>query len=281
MTKANFFSAVVVSGMVACSAMATAHSPADPSSVGDLKKLTSAASLVFHGKVKSVTYRNATLQGGGVMPYSFVTFTVGEKLKGEAAPEITLRFMGGTNGRGGFTMISGVPAFSVGDEDLLFVAGNGEQGCPLVQCEFGRYRVLDGAVYEAHGAAVKIAASGKVATAGNGPAELLQVKYPSPRFDDLLAAPGMMERINAAGLTVDEARARYAKEAPEMLTIRTVREGASAQRQGTKGLALQALKSATAQAISLSPRRAPVRFRSADINAALAAPDMTAAAPPK
>ena len=37
-----------------------------------------------------------------------------------------------------------------GDEDILFVAGNGENGCPIVMCEFGRYRVLDGVVYEAH-----------------------------------------------------------------------------------------------------------------------------------
>jgi hypothetical protein len=280
MAKFNFISALV-SGLMACSAMALAHSPADPSSVGDLKKLSAASSLVFHGKVKAVTYRNARLKGGGVLPYSFVTFAVGDKLKGEAPSEITLRFMGGANGRGGFTMISGVPAFSVGDEDLLFVSGNGEQGCPLVQCEFGRYRVMDGNVYEAHGAAVKIAASGKVATSGAGPQELLQVKYPSPHFDDLLAAPGMMARIKKAGMTVDEARARYVKEAPAFLTIRTVSDGAAGQRQRSKGLSLLALKTATVQAISLSPRQAAASFRSADVNALLAAPDMTEAAPAK
>lgn len=281
MSTNNLFSAVLVSGLVAFSAMATAHSPADPRSVGDLKKLATAASLVFHGKVKSVVYRNAALKGGGVLPYSFVTYSVGEKLKGDAAAEITLRFMGGANGRGGFTMISGVPAFSVGDEDLLFVSGNGEHGCALVQCEFGRYRVVDGGVYEAHGAPVKTIAGGKVAAEGAGPDVLLRVSYPSPRFDDLLQAPGMMARIKAAGLTVDEARARYAKEAPKTLAIRTVREGKAAQRQRSTGLSLAALKDAAKQAIGISGRRAAVQFRSADSNAALAAPDMTEAAPPK
>jgi hypothetical protein len=281
MFKANLLSAVLVSGLLAFPAMALAHSPADPSVVGDLKKLSAASSLVFHGKVKSITYRNAEVKGGGLVPYSFVTFTVTEKLKGEAPGEITLRFMGGANGRGGYTMISGVPAFSVGDEDLLFVAGNGEQGCALAQCEFGRYRVSGGAVYEAHGSAVKIGASGKVSTAGAGPMDLLRVSYPSPRFDDLLAVPGIMARIKAAGLTVDQARARYAKEAPQTLTIRTASDGDSAGRNVVKGLPLAAMKSAMAQAIGASPRKATAAFRSADINGVLVAPDMTEARPPK
>ena len=70
------------------------------------------------------------------MPYTFVTYKVTKVMQGSAGRSLTLRFAGGADGRGGFVDVTGVPTFEVGDDDILFVKGNGSDGCPA-----GRMRV--------------------------------------------------------------------------------------------------------------------------------------------
>lgn len=81
------------------------------------------------------------LSGGHRRIVTFVTVAVLETLAGDPAPnEIVLRFLGGTVGD--VTMhIPGQPQFKPGDEDFLFVQGNGRQWSPLVAVMHGRYPI--------------------------------------------------------------------------------------------------------------------------------------------
>ena len=122
--------------------------------------------LVFEGEVVAVDYglsRPADDQRSG-FAHTFVTFQVDWVLRGsflatgasggETPPEratLTLRFMGGVEGDDQYSIVSGTPLFDVGDRDLLVVTGNGSRICPLADCKQGRYRYIDGLVYNEDG----------------------------------------------------------------------------------------------------------------------------------
>ena len=74
---------------------------------------------------------------------TYVTFEVVRALKGvtPAADTLTLVFLGGTVGPDTLS-IPGMPAFSLGDREILFVARNGKTYCPLIAAGHGRYRIL-------------------------------------------------------------------------------------------------------------------------------------------
>jgi hypothetical protein len=72
---------------------------------------------------------------------TFVTFTVEKRLKGEPAAEIVLQFLGGEIA-GESMQVQGMPQFTEGEREILFIAGNGVRFCPLVALMHGRYRVL-------------------------------------------------------------------------------------------------------------------------------------------
>ena len=74
---------------------------------------------------------------------TYVTFDVVRTLKGvtPAAGTLTLVFLGGTVGTDTLS-IPGMPAFSLGDREILFVARNGKTYCPLIAAGHGRYRIL-------------------------------------------------------------------------------------------------------------------------------------------
>jgi hypothetical protein len=69
-----------------------------------------------------------------------VTFRIEKQLKGGATPELTLSFLGGElDGQG--MRVAGMPQFTVGQTEILFIAGNGVRFCPLVAMMHGRYHV--------------------------------------------------------------------------------------------------------------------------------------------
>ena len=116
--------------------------------LSNLELLLDRSRMVFVGQVVGVDYRlsETRFEDEVSLPYTIVTYEIDKILHG--APlggTYSMRFLGGSDGRGGFMTVSKVPLFQVGDEDLLFVSGNGEDGCPLVLCEWGRYRILGGA----------------------------------------------------------------------------------------------------------------------------------------
>ena len=260
--------------------LANAHSPRDPSAVGDINKMVANSNFVFHGKVKQVVYRNASVAGGGSVPFTFVTYQVDDTLLGSARAQITMRFIGGADGRGGFVSVEGVPAFFPGDEDIMFVASNGESGCALVQCEFGRYRVLHGAVYEAHGSPVLGIAGNRISTGGAGPDELEAVRYPAPSFDDLIKNPDAAAQIKKMGMTVDQARARYNAEAPKTITTGTSHGGEAAKVVPVPGMALTAVMTSLKTAIGAAPRRPLTALADANPDQGLPALKVQAATPP-
>jgi hypothetical protein len=73
-------------------------------------------------------------------PYTLVTFSDLSVLKGDGDSTLTLRFYGGTAG-GVELRIPGMPTFTLGERDVLFVAGNGPNVCPLVGVWQGRFYV--------------------------------------------------------------------------------------------------------------------------------------------
>ena len=273
--------------LIGAASPASAHAPSDPEAVGDMARLSAEANLIFRGKVTDVEYRNSAGGPNGArgLPYTFVTYAISSVLEGPApGRSITLRFVGGADGRGGFVEAEGVPLFQAGDEDILFVAGNGATGCPPVMCEFGRFRVLDGVVYEAHGAPIVSVEWGRMRAEGEAPGAFQTFSFPAPGFDELLTRPDFSEAIRRSGMTTAQARARYEAEAPEMVEMRIV-EAETAPRSDARAPAPQAIAvesfvTALRSAVAESARRQRQAVRSIDPDRPIAAPATAAAAPP-
>lgn len=263
---------------------ANAHSPQDPAAVGDIAKLAASSAAVIHGKVKKVSYRlsAAGANGGGSVPYTFVTYGITSVLQGASDTEMTLRFIGGPDGQGGFMVVEGVPIMQVGDEDILFVSGNGESGCALVMCEFGRFRVHKGAVYEAHGSPVTGATRERISNNGNGPDDLNVVRYPAPSFDELLNNPHALARIKSMGYTIEQARAAYEAQGAGrgVIEMRTVSGGEDAKIKPGTGIPLASFLSAVKSGLAAAPRKASAAVADADSGRAIAPLSATPAAPP-
>ena len=275
--------------LLAASSMGTAsaHSPSDPEMAGNIGRLSAAANLIFRGKVTQVKYRNSAAgrNGSPGIPYTFVTFSVLDVLQG-ASPgrSITLRFIGGADGRGGFVEAEGVPTFQVGDEDVLFVVGNGETGCPLVLCEFGRFRILNEVMHRAHGTPVVSLDEGRIRAEGQAPAAFSTVRYPAPEFDEVLKRPEFAEAMRAAGMTVAQARRWYEAEAPDFIEMRAAEVQTEAARRANAAapepVGVEPFLSVVRSASARSGRRALQAIRSIDPNAPIAAPESVASAPP-
>jgi hypothetical protein len=73
-------------------------------------------------------------------PFTLVTFSDLSVLKGDVGSTLTLRLYGGHAG----DVVVGIPdmpVFTLGERNVLFVAGNGEVVCPLVGVWQGRFYV--------------------------------------------------------------------------------------------------------------------------------------------
>lgn len=103
-------------------------------------ELVAEADSIVRGTVTAVACRVVSTPRGDAI-HTYVTLAVEQCVKGSAAGSITLTFLGGTVGTRKLT-ISGMPQFTVGDREILFVQGNGRQLCPMVGLYHGRYRVL-------------------------------------------------------------------------------------------------------------------------------------------
>lgn len=200
-----------------------AHGPVAAEVAGDLAAMVEKANLVFVGDVADVTYRIARIEGGeGELPYTIVTYKVRQVLRGKLpGGTVTLRFPGGSDRKGHFMQVSGVPAFQPGEQDLLFATGHAKEGCPLVECEWGRYRILKSAVYNTHGSPVRAIDKSHAIARGLPPLEFRTFRYPTPAFDDLLKNPEVKKALQDKGLSVDEARRRYVAEAPKQIEVLT------------------------------------------------------------
>lgn len=173
----------------------------------DLKTLVEKSNLIARTRVAAVAYRTG---GPGNLPYTIVTFAVQSSARGEAGKWLSLRFLGGPDGRGHITEVSTSPVFQVGDEDILFINNNGQtSGCPLVDCMEGRFRVLKEAVYDGHGSPVYKLDGDNVLSGGEPPKLFLTQTFPAPKFDNLLANKEFAAMLAEKGMSVDEARKEY------------------------------------------------------------------------
>lgn len=131
-----------------------------------LPQLAAEAEMVFDGVVQKVEYAMSDRGEGedAALPHTFVTYQVGDPHKGRSSEgnALTLRFLGGPTPDGRFLHVSYVPNFQVGQRDLLFVRRNGDAECPLVDCDKGRFRVINDQVYTNDGVEILVGPAGQI-----------------------------------------------------------------------------------------------------------------------
>jgi hypothetical protein len=102
-------------------------------------QLVGQADYIVHAVVKSVS---SEIRGSGLHRHIItkVEVDVREVISGVPPDPLILQMVGGKVGSEEM-VVDGAPKFEVGDEDILFVHGNGRQINPLVALMHGRYPV--------------------------------------------------------------------------------------------------------------------------------------------
>ncbi len=115
---------------------------------------------VIYGEVVEIEHRSlhAHEEVDAPYPHTYVTYEVIEGFKGgRPGDRVTLRFLGGPTEDGTLVMQgSGIPTFDRGERDILFIRDNGAGPCPLLACEAGRLRVVDGLITTEGGRVVRL-----------------------------------------------------------------------------------------------------------------------------
>jgi len=103
-------------------------------------ELVAQSDSVLWGEVTAINSELVT-QGNSRAIFTRVTVAVREQIIGTNPTTVTLEFLGGTVGE--LTMVvDGMPRFTLGQNDILFVQNNGRQICPLVGMAHGRYTIV-------------------------------------------------------------------------------------------------------------------------------------------
>jgi len=103
-------------------------------------ELVNGADYIVRARVKSVT-PEVRLRNGRELIYSKVELDVLEVIAGTPPQPLVLTMLGGKMGDRK-VMIQGAPVFNVGNEDILFVRGNGRVFYPLLALMHGQYPLL-------------------------------------------------------------------------------------------------------------------------------------------
>jgi len=106
----------------------------------DFPQLVNESDYIVHAVVKSVTSEWREKQGHRHI-FTLVELDVREVISGSPPQPLILEILGGRVGDEEM-VVSGVPRFQVGDEDILFIQGNGQNICPLFAIMHGRYPIL-------------------------------------------------------------------------------------------------------------------------------------------
>ncbi|MBS0630963.1 MAG: hypothetical protein JSS11_03550 [Verrucomicrobia bacterium] len=108
----------------------------------EFSQLVSGSDCIVRAVVKNVTsVKKSRAPGRSAKIFTEVELQVIEVIAGTAPASLTLEMLGGRIGDQELT-VEGAPQFHVGDEDILFVRGNGRNISPLYGMMHGRYRVL-------------------------------------------------------------------------------------------------------------------------------------------
>lgn len=105
----------------------------------DFAQLVNGSDYIVRARVAAVSSER-TRQGGQAIILTRVELDVGEIIAGSPPPRLVLVMLGGKVGDDEL-WIEGAPRFAVGDEDVLFVQGNGVNFSPLYALGHGRYSV--------------------------------------------------------------------------------------------------------------------------------------------
>jgi len=106
----------------------------------DFDQLVNESDYIIRAVVKSVDSEYRT-NGNGRKIITKVALDVREVIAGVPPAEVTLEMLGGRVGDEQM-VLEGAPRFKVGDEDILFVKGNGHTIVPLVAMMHGRYPIM-------------------------------------------------------------------------------------------------------------------------------------------
>jgi hypothetical protein len=107
----------------------------------DFAELVREADCVVRAVVKSITPEEKAAPGHAPMIYSKVELDVKQVIAGTPANPLILEVLGGKLGDREM-YIAGAPRFTVGEESIFFIQGNGVQIFPLVRMMHGLYPIL-------------------------------------------------------------------------------------------------------------------------------------------
>ena len=154
--------ALTLAGVTTFSLTAQAHEAPGK----NLRTMTEEADLIFQGVVSKVEYGMAkgTEPEDAELPQTFVTFQLEDVEKGKSSEgnAVTLRFLGGPAKDGRILVVSNAPLFDEGERVMLFVQDNGVSECPLVDCDKGRFRVVNNQMFTNDGHEVRQTARGNI-----------------------------------------------------------------------------------------------------------------------
>lgn len=108
----------------------------------EFPQLVSGSDCIVRAVVKSVSsVKKSRAPGRSAKIFTEVELQVTEVIAGNPPANLTLEMLGGRVGNQELT-VEGAPQFHVGDEDILFVSGNGQNLSPLRGMMYGRYPIL-------------------------------------------------------------------------------------------------------------------------------------------
>lgn len=107
----------------------------------DFDQLVNDSDYIIRAVVKSVDSEYQTTNSGGKKIVTKVALDVKEVIAGTPPNDVVLEILGGRVGNERM-VVEGAPTFKVGDEDILFVRGNGHTVVPLVAMMHGRYPIM-------------------------------------------------------------------------------------------------------------------------------------------
>jgi hypothetical protein len=165
----------------------------------DFPQLVNESDYIVRAVVKSVTSEWRESQGRRDI-FSFVELEVREVIAGQPPQPLILQMLGGKVGDEEMT-VAGAPKFAVGDEDVLFIQGNGRNISPLFAIMHGRYPVMtekvSGRKYIARNNRVPLQDTAEVALPmGEGAAATLQLRMKNPA--QALTPDQFAQRVKAA-----------------------------------------------------------------------------------
>lgn len=105
----------------------------------EFDQLVGQADYIVRAQVKAVTSEWQEKNGRRHI-VTHVTLDVKEVIAGTPPSPLVLELLGGRVGDDEM-IVEGTPQFYIGDEDVLFIRGNGRVHCPLVAVMHGRYPV--------------------------------------------------------------------------------------------------------------------------------------------